>query len=187
MSEKKKLALFDLDGTLFDTSEVNYYAYKDALQKFGCNLDKEYFVTKCNGRHYTEFLPVIMGDDKNIDDVHKLKKYTYKDNLKKARVNEPLFDIAKGLSDSYHLAIVTTASRQNTMDILSYFGYQDFFEYMVTQENITRVKPDPQGFELAMEYFGIAPKDTIIFEDADVGVEAAKASGASVFVVDNFC
>lgn len=186
MNKKKKLALFDLDGTLFDTREVNYSSYKDALQEYGYVLDKEFFVNDCNGRHYTEFLPIIMGGNENIEEVHIRKKSLYIENLDKAVVNNHLFNIAEGLRDSYYLAIVTTASKKNTMDILSYFGYQDFFDFMVTQEDISRTKPDPQGFELAMSHFNIEAKDTIIFEDSDVGVEAAEAAGASVFIVKNF-
>lgn len=181
---KSKLALFDLDGTLFDTGDVNYYAYKDALSPYGIELDKEYFVTKCNGRHYTEFLPVIMGNEKNIEDVHKNKKKTYVDNLDKAKCNQKLFDIAKSLKDTYYLAIVTTASKKNTMDILSYFGYENLFDYIVTQEDITKVKPNPQGFLMAMEHFGISAESTLIFEDSEVGIQAAENTGAAVMIVD---
>lgn len=182
--EKQYLALFDLDGTLFNTGDVNYHAYKDALAPFGVELDREYFVTKCNGRHYTDFLPTIMGNSDHIEEVHKAKKETYKLNLDKAKENKHLFNVIKGLKDTYHLAVVTTASRQNTTDILRHFGYEDLFEFMVTQEDITKVKPDPQSFLLAMEHFGIGPDHTMIFEDSDVGIKAAEASGATVFVVD---
>lgn len=175
--------MFDLDGTLFDTREVNYYAYKDALTPFGVELDHGYFVSKCNGRHYTEFLPQIMGSAEHIEEVHKAKKKTYVDNLDKARVNTHLFKIIEGIKDQYHIAVVTTASRQNATDILKHFGYYDLFEFMVTQEDISKVKPDPQGFLLGMEYFGIDAEHTMIFEDSDVGIQAAKATGATVMIV----
>lgn len=181
--EKKYLALFDLDGTLFDTSDVNYFAYKDALSPFGVELDKEYFVTKCNGRHYTEFLPYIMGNVDHIEEVHRAKKTTYVNNLDKARDNKHLFNVIKGMKSEYHLAVVTTASRQNTLDILKHFGYEDLFEYLITQEDITRVKPDPEGFLMAMQHFGIDAEHTVIFEDSEVGITAAKATGATVMIV----
>ena len=184
--EKQFLALFDLDGTLFDTRDVNYYAYKDALEPFGIELDKEYFVTKCNGRHYTEFLPVVMGNSDHLEEVHKAKKITYAANLDKARENKQLFEIIKVMKETYHIAIVTTASRKNTMDILRHFGYENLFEYLITQEDITKVKPDPQGFLLGMKHFGADAENTVIFEDSDVGIKAARATGATVLVVDQF-
>jgi beta-phosphoglucomutase len=183
---KKYAALFDLDGTLFDTGEVNYYAYRDALEPFGVSLDREYFVVRCNGRHYTEFLPEVMGDCGHIEDVHKAKKDAYVKNLDKARVNTHLFEMIKGMRESYHLAVVTTASRKNAFDILGHFGYTDLFEYMVCQEDISRVKPDPQGFLMAMEHFNMSPEKTVIFEDSDVGIQAARAAGAAVMVVNKF-
>lgn len=183
---KKYLALFDLDGTLFDTSEVNYFSYKKALADYGIKLDKEYFVKECNGRHFADFLPQIMGGTEHINAVHMVKKSLYKENLGKARINRHLFEMIKAMRDHYHLAIVTTASKQNVLDILTCFGYHDFFEYMISQEDITRVKPDPQGFQMAMNFFGASPEDTVIFEDSDMGIQAARATGATVMVVDRF-
>ena len=183
---KNYLALFDLDGTLFDTGNVNYYAYKEALGKYGIELDREYFLKECNGRHYTEFLPFLMNTPDYLEDVHRIKKFTYAANLDKARKNRHLFEIINSLRDTYHTAIVTTASRQNTLDILSFFGYENFFEFLVTQEDITKVKPNPQGFLIAMEHFGILPENTIIFEDSNVGIQAAKATKATVMIVNQF-
>ena len=53
---KKKLAIFDMDGTLVDTKDVNFYAYKEALEEEGFSLSYEYYCKFCNGRHYTVFL-----------------------------------------------------------------------------------------------------------------------------------
>lgn len=183
---RKKLALFDLDGTLFDTGEVNYWAYKEALLEFGVELEKGYFISKCNGRHYTEFLPEIMGNSDNLEKVHKAKKIKYAANLHRARINLHLFELIKSMKETYHIAIVTTASRKNTLDILEFFKCLDLFEYIVTQEDITKVKPDPQGFHLAIEYFGVLAEDTVIFEDSEVGIQAARSTGATVMVVNQF-
>ena len=184
--KKNYLAIFDLDGTLFDTREVNYYAYRDALSEFGIELDRDYFVTECNGRHYTEFLPFIMGGTKYIEEVHQAKKNAYKVNLDKARINRHLFEMIKIMQPVYHIAIVTTASMKNVLDILAYFGSEKWFEYMITQEDIERVKPDPQGFDMAMKHFGAVPERTVIFEDSEVGIQAAEATGATVMVVRKF-
>ena len=178
---KNKLAIFDLDGTLFDTSEVNFWAYRDALSQFGFELDRNWFANNCNGRHYTEFLPQIMGGTQNIDEVHGLKKEAYRKYLGKARENKHLFNIINRIREDYYIAIVTTASRKNTTEILERFGRLELFDYLVTQEDVTKVKPDPQGFLMAMEHFGLTPKETMIFEDSDVGTEAAQNAGATVF------
>ncbi len=182
----KKLAIFDLDGTLFNTDEVNYCAYSEAVKPFGASLERDFFVSKCNGRHYKLFVPMILGSDEHLEEVHEAKKRFYKEFLNKARMNTHLFDMIRLIKNEYRIAIVTTASRKNVEDILSCFNVKDLFEDIITQEDITKPKPDPEGFLMAMKRANAKPEETLIFEDSEVGIEAARRSGATVFIVDRF-
>lgn len=183
---KDKLAIFDLDGTLFNTEDVNYFAYKKALEKYGYDIEKEYFTKKCNGRHYTEFLPKIVENESIIDNIHILKKEFYHSYLDKALLNEHLFQIIKLIKEEYYIAIVTTASRRNCEEILEHFMVKNLFDKIITQEDVEKVKPNPEGFIRAMNFFNIQPKSTIIYEDSQVGIEAAIKSEASVVAVKKF-
>ncbi len=183
---KFKLAMFDLDGTLFDTRKTNYYSYKDALEQYNIDLNYDYFAKYCNGRHYTDFLPQLTGKKNNIDKIHEIKKVKYTEYLKESIENKFLFDIIKGLKNDYYIAIVTTASRKNCEEILSYHNRLDIFDLIISQENVKRKKPDPEGFLMAMHYFGIPNDNSIIFEDSDAGIEAAINSGATVFTVKGY-
>ncbi|WP_297416780.1 HAD family phosphatase [Clostridium sp.] len=184
---RRKLAIFDLDGTLFDTKDVNYLSYKLVLEKYGYELEYEYFCKECNGMSYKKFLPEIIKDDKvSIDIVHRLKKETYSSNLKQAIINKHLFNMIELIKEEYFLAIVTTASKKNCTEILTHFNKQNVFDLIIAYEDIQNVKPNPEGFIKAMKFFNINPNDTIIFEDSLVGIEAAERSGASVFVVNRF-
>lgn len=188
MESKRKdyLAIFDLDGTLFDTGEVNYVSYREALRPYGIELEHDYFIRKCNGKHYTEFLPMILENVEHMEMVHAAKKEVYGKNLEKARVNRHLFQMIKLLRKEYYTAIVTTASLRNSLDILRYFGYLELFDLLITQEDIKKAKPDPEGFLLAMQKLNKDAGHTLIFEDSEVGICAARASGASVIVVNKF-
>ena len=180
---RTKLAVYDLDGTLFDTSRVNWLSYQEAVRPYGADIDYAYFRDFCNGRHYTEFVPVLLGgkaDEEQLKVIHAAKKAAYQKYLGEARMNWALFDGIRAQRDQMHTAIVTTASRKNTEEILDHFAVRELFELILTQENITKVKPDPQGFLMAMEYFGIPAERTVIYEDSDVGIEAARRSGALV-------
>lgn len=180
---KDKLAMFDLDGTLYDTRKVNFMAYQAALKGFGFSLDMDFFYKKCNGRHYKVFLPVIMGDIKDIDEVNRIKKELYPKYLSDALVNLPLFTIIKQLKEQYYTAVVTTASRKNCEDILKYFGHTELFDLIISGDDTKNKKPDPEGYIKCMDYFKIDPQDAIIFEDSPTGIEAAIKSKASVFTV----
>jgi len=184
---KKYLAIFDLDGTLFDTRGVNQAAYAQALEERGFSLGFDYFCAHCDGRHASEFLPEIIssGDRALLKEIHGRKKELYGGYLDRSVINAHLFRIIEGLSGCYNIALATTASRQNAMQLLEHHGKSGVFDLIVTQEDVKRVKPDPECFLQAMRYFHAAAGDTIIFEDSQAGVEAAVKSGASVCRVLN--
>lgn len=184
---KIKLAIFDLDGTLFDTSSVNYEAYRLALKDFNIELDEDFFKSECNGKHYKQYLPLISCNlnTQDMEHIHDKKKVLYKTCLYYAVQHSHLFDMIKLMRTSYYTAIVTTASRLNCEEILNYFNCKDEFDLILTQEDVSKMKPNPEGFLKAMQYFDIHSSNTIIFEDSDAGVAAAIASGASVMRIIN--
>lgn len=174
-----KLIIVDLDGTLFDTKDVNYYAYKEAIAPYGYDMDYRYYCDFCNGRHYLDFLPQITTDDKaTLSAIHKAKKTAYRKYLDKAVLNQRLVDVIRLARLEYKTAIVTTASKENCDDILSRFDIADLFDLVLTHDDITKSKPDPEGFLKAMRFFDAKPEETIIFEDSEVGLRAAESSGA---------
>ena len=178
---KYKLALFDLDGTLFDTKDVNYRAYREALGNV--EFDYEFYCKNCNGRNYKYFLPQIVPGitAEEMEEVHEKKKEAYPKYLKYARKNEELFDCFEEKN-----ALVTTASLKNTMEILCQFNVEKLFDFIISQEDVSKMKPDPECFLIAMEKAGVKPNETIIYEDSDVGIEAAIRSGANVVKVEGY-
>lgn len=182
-----KLIITDLDGTLFDTKNANYYSYNEALKLFGYYMEYEYYCKKCNGRHYKDFLPEIgVKDDVTIEKIHDKKKELYPNYVGRARLNEALIEIIRAVRGRLKTAIVTTASRDNSNDILEHFGITNDFDLIITQEDVRKKKPDPEGFLKAIEYFQVSAKETIIFEDTEVGYQAALACGAVCFIVKGF-
>lgn len=184
-----KLAIFDMDGTLFDTTEVNYKAYKFALNEYGYDLHWDYFREQCNGKNYKEFLkPIIGSDEETMEQIHVKKKEVYFNYLNCAKCNENLLEIVRTMKsdNAFYTAIVTTASKKNCMELLMAFKVDKLFDLILTQEDIEYLKPNPQGFEKAMEFFEVSPEDTIIFEDSEIGLEAAKYSKANYIKVYGF-
>ncbi|WP_371212226.1 HAD family hydrolase [Leptotrichia sp. oral taxon 212] len=114
------------------------------------------------------------------------KKNIYRDNLKYAKINNYLFDIIESLKNNYYIALVTTASKQNSEEILEFFNKKEVFELFIFAENVEKKKPDPEGFIKAMEYFNISPENTLIFEDSDIGIKAAQRSGANIMKIEKF-
>ena len=184
MMKKNKLILCDLDGTLFDTTKVNFYSYKEALNEINYDMDYDFFIKECYGKHYKEFLPKMGLNENEMEIVHKIKKNTYNRHLNVAKINTHLFNILESLKKEYHIALVTTASQKNSKEILDFFNKRELFELIIAAEDVENKKPNPEGFIKAMTYFNINPEDTLIFEDSDVGIEAAQRSGAYIMKIE---
>ncbi|HEY9242234.1 MAG TPA: HAD family phosphatase, partial [Streptosporangiaceae bacterium] len=75
------------------------------------------------------------------------------------------------------LGLVTSAGRRYAEESLLDLGVRELFTVVVTAEDVTAGKPDPQGYRGACRALGVAPAACIVFEDAPAGVTAAKAAG----------
>lgn len=187
MWKLRQLIMVDLDGTLLDTRKVNYLAYKDAVNKYGYDLEYDYYCKECNGKYYMEFLPQITTNDKGIlEDIHKIKKEKYKSYLSEATINSNLVELLIKLKDTCKIALVTTASKQNTYDILKRFNIFELFDLIITHEDIINPKPNPECYLNAVKHYGYDKKDCIIFEDSKIGIEAAQKAGIQYFIVTGF-
>lgn len=183
------LVIVDMDGTLFDTVAVNAASYREALAELGFTVSDEYYAAHCNGRHYKSFLPSLMGgapSPADVERVHDRKKALYSACLGAARKNEALFALLEAMRPTCDLALVTTGGRRNATEILEYFGCRDWFDLILTSEDVTHNKPDPEGYLRAMAHFGADAAHTMIFEDSAPGLAAAHAVGAAVFKVERF-
>lgn len=182
MGKGKKLAIFDLDGTLFDTKDVNFRAYSKAIQECGyqADIDYKYYCDFCNGNNYKTFLPVLIPKitPQGMQAIHDAKKRLYASYLKYAVKNKSLFSLIESIRGEYVIALATTASRENVDDILKEFRVAEEFDIIITQEDVINCKPAPECFLLAMERSGVMAENTIIFEDSETGLKAAEASGA---------
>ena len=197
--KKQGLIAVDLDGTLIDTVAVNAESYRRALESFGFTLDYDYYAAYCNGRASTPNTEAIklMGEEytsnttmnpsaEDVERVHDLKKQYYAANMDIARKNEALFVILEALRPTHYLAVITTGSRQNATEMLNHFHCTDWFDLILTQEDVVNNKPDPEGYLKAMAHFGVDAAHTMIFEDSATGLAAARATGASVFACNQF-
>lgn len=177
MSLKNKLAIFDLDGTLFDTKDVNYNAYQNAIRmaEIDVKIDYDDFCKLYNGKNYREFLPKIIPNisEEQLKKIHNLKKIIYQEHLDKAKKNDLLFSMIEEIKEKFYISIVTNASKKNVKDILEKFSVKNLFDLLITQEDVKNPKPSAEGFLKAMNYFNISKKNTIIFEDSEIGIQAA--------------
>lgn len=180
-----RLLISDFDGTLVDTEQANFLAYRKALSEAGIRLTPEIYAD-CFGLRAEEFLCRLgIVAPQEIIRIKKWKAAYYPSYFSELRLNETLFTFLKACRGSgKRVAIATTSRRENLFNVLNYFDIAGEFDYFVTGEDIQKGKPDPECYLKVMSHFAIPPVQSLIFEDSSFGRQAARDSGANYIVVD---
>lgn len=180
-----RLLLLDLDGTLADTRHAHALAYVATLREAGYALTEEEYATRYFGMRCNEFLTSMGIADPAERERLRLRKIalypTYLDSL---QLNRPLWEFSRAFrADGGRVWIVSTGSRANIDNTMRHLGIADGVDGILSGEEIAQSKPAPDCFLEVMRREGVTPRETLIFEDSAVGIEAARRSGASYFVV----
>ena len=178
--------LIDLDGTLVETQVANLKSYNFALQEYGLKFTaKEYQAT--NGLDSKEFLvksfPRLTEND--IIQIRQIKASVYPNYLHETRVNEPLLSLIKNSLSNKKIGLVTTAKRKNVHEILKYHKIEEIFNVIITGDDVTCSKPNPEPYLKALKMIGLQASEVIVFEDSETGCESAIAAGLKVIRVLN--
>lgn len=185
MKEIKNYAAlaFDFDGTLFDTHELNYKAYKLAYYDLGIEIDEIMF-TKTKGlgvEHFNE----VMGVSCDITKLKELKVRYYSNLVQFAEPNISLLNILK--YTSLPTIIVTTAHYNNISPLLKKYELESYISAIVTHEDVgDRTKPDPLAYQIAAKKLNIRPDDILAFEDTRAGYVSARAAGLDCILIKEF-
>lgn len=179
-----KAIITDFDGTLVDTFEANLRAYQKAFQEVGLNLTAERY-RECFGYRYDRFMQEMGVTDKTIaDSIKELKKKYYPEYFEYLKPNIALINLIAGIKKmGGKTAIASTARKENLMNVISYLGIAHHFDLIFAGVDVKKGKPDPEIYLKSMAALGVTPDETVIFEDSQVGIDAAKASGASYMIV----
>jgi beta-phosphoglucomutase len=180
--------LFDLDGTLFDTREANYISYKKAFFNAGKSLTREEYFSNfglCFDDLVNNVYPLSTQNERNK--IATDKSLFYKESFSSIKLNQSLKSILINNKSRYKTAVVTTASRNNVVNILKYFELHELFDFFVCGEDVENGKPSPDCYIYAMNLLNTTPSRSLIFEDSPVGLRAAYASNASVVNVSGWC
>ena len=182
---KQKAIIFDLDGVICFTDKYHYLAWKALADELGIYFDEtinnrlrgvsrmasfEIILERYEGEPLTDEQKVACAEKKNTLYREMLKNMTPAD----------LSDEVKNTLDALRakgLKLAIGSSSKNTPFILERIGLAGYFDAISDGNNITHSKPDPEVFLKAAEYLGMDPKDCLVVEDAEAGVEAAFAGG----------
>ena len=171
--------LFDLDGTVADTIPFHYRSWILALRPHGCPFPPDLF-DSMNGLTFprtVEVLNEMFGKSLPVDAIVKEKERFYLELLPGLRAVPEVLDVIESHRGKLPFAIVSGSPRFSIDATLSLLSLGDRFSAIVGQEDYARGKPHPEPFLVAAKKLGVAPETCLVFEDADAGIESARAAG----------
>jgi beta-phosphoglucomutase len=179
-----KAAIFDLDGVIVDTAHYHYLAWKQLSAELGIDLTIEdnerlkgvsrmrslEIILEIGGVSLPEHDKELLADKKNRWFVELIEKMTPSE----------IFPGVPDLIEKFRkkgILIGLASSSKNAPRVLDLLQIRSHFDVIVDGTMITHSKPDPEIFLLAASKLGLDPKDCVVFEDAEAGVEAAVRAG----------
>lgn len=171
--------LFDCDGTIADSMPLHYIAWKKALDEWNCPFEEEVFYA-WGGRPVTEIISSLNaqhGLSMPIEVVAKHKETYYYELLPQLKAIPEVVEQIHAQHGNIPLAVVSGSRRDSVTSSLSALGLLDKFDTLVCAEDYEKGKPAPDAFLTAAARLGVAPQDCLVFEDTDLGIEAATAAG----------
>lgn len=191
MNTKIKAVLFDMDGVLIEAKEWHYEALNRALDLFGMPISRFDHLTTFDGlptRKKLEMLSLERGLPEQLHEFINEMKQQYTMELVHTQC-KPVFVHEYALSNlkarGYKLAVCSNSVRNTVESMMQKAGLYSYLDYMVSNEEVRRGKPDPEMYLNAMSYFKLLPEECLVVEDNENGIKAARASGAHLLVVKN--
>lgn len=177
--------LFDCDGTIVDSMPLHYAAWKKALGEWNCPFDQELFYA-WGGRPTKEIIATLNqnhGLKMPVESVAGRKEELYFELLPELKAVPEVLEHIEAQHGRIPFAVVSGSARESVTASLKTLNLLDRFETLVCAGEYKKSKPDPEAFLLAASKLGVAPEECLVFEDTEMGIQAARAAGmASVKV-----
>tara|TARA_B100000902_G_scaffold241637_1_gene228860 strand:+ start:8541 stop:9920 length:1380 start_codon:yes stop_codon:yes gene_type:complete len=186
------LVIFDLDGVLYDSKKFHFEALNLAL----IDIDKKYEISYEDHLRIYDGLPTnrkleILKEEKGLEEnkfstIWENKQKNTLALLEKIEKNEEVYNLLKLLKDNnIKIACASNSISQTVYKVLEKLEIIDFFDKIVSNEDVVNPKPHPEIYWKCMTEFSILPNETLIIEDSPVGRLGASLSGARNYFVED--
>lgn len=176
---RARALLFDMDGTLADTMPLHFWAWRRFLCDMGIDYPKAMFqelagmptqaiVGLVNERFGVHLEPHVAAED---------KERLFASRLREVKPIEPVVALARHWRGAMPMAVGTGGRRCLAERILETVGLGGWFEIIVAAEDVAHHKPAPDTWLCCARHLGVLPEYCQVFEDGDLGIEAARHAG----------
>jgi len=184
-----KLIIFDLDGVLVDAKNIHFEALNEALG-IKYSIGWEEHLSKYDGLKTNQKLEMLSSEKGLPIDQHNFiwvekQRLTLK-KLKELKSSEQLQICINSLVDEgYKIACCSNSIRKTVLTVLSKLGIIEYFDLILSNEDVKNSKPHPEIYWKAMSTIGVLPEQTLIIEDSPFGLLAANRSRSNVMRVES--
>jgi HAD superfamily hydrolase (TIGR01509 family) len=183
-----KAIFWDNDGVLVNTEPLFFQATKEVLKRIGIKYTEGFMKEQQLTKNISAFdLAKEKGINENeIKEIRKDRNDIYMEMLQKEI--EPMKYIEEvliKLHGNYKMGIVTSSRLDHFEMIMKSAKLKKYFDFIITNQNVTHEKPDPEPYLLALKKSGLKTSECLVIEDAERGVIAAKKAGLSCYAIPN--
>ncbi|QJR81243.1 beta-phosphoglucomutase family hydrolase [Alteromonas pelagimontana] len=177
--------VFDMDGTLIDSMGAHIDAWKATCEAFGYPFDADYMygLGGVPTRNTVKILNEKFGVSHSPDEVAQFKRNAW---LKLDHTPELIAEtiaVFHHYRPSLKIGIGTGAERRHAEQLLDHHGLLSQIDALVTASDVTHGKPHPETFLTVAQKIGVEPADCVVFEDTEIGLQAAKSAGMDCILV----
>jgi HAD superfamily hydrolase (TIGR01509 family) len=192
MLSDAELIIFDMNGLIVDDEEFQIEATRSVLNQFGIEISDDYWMKRCFSRNARDFLKRILEESRvkkySLDDLIKQEDMEYQSLIEK-KIKEiarkDVIQLINYLQGRKRIVVATNASPCETDIILDGLGIKDYFEFIITGDNVVKKKPNPEIYEKVAKNARVNPEKCLVFEDSILGVAAAEAAGMNCIAYPN--
>jgi beta-phosphoglucomutase len=177
--------IFDFNGTLSQDEPVLCRIYCELFAEHGVPISDRDYYERLSGLAEHTIAEICLGAaDPRIPAFIRERIDRYKRIVADgATVMEETRAAVRFAAERAQLAIVSGAAREEIVPVVAAAGLGDLLATVVADDDVSRGKPDPEGYLLALEALGVSAAETLVFEDTEAGVASAKAAGTRVAAV----
>lgn len=179
VNPRAKGLIFDLDGTLVNSMPLHYLAWKEVCARGGVDFEEKLFYELAGvpSNRIFEIINEKYGSAFDPEVMSLVKEESYLKMLDQIRPVDAVLDIVKKYHGKLPMAIGTGSPAEHSWLTVKATGYDRFFDILVSRDDVKKGKPDPETFVKCAQAMGLEPSDCQVFEDGELGLQAANTAG----------